>query len=351
VYSAGQQVVSPGNDVVSAKTTHTSGGSFTAANWNLSSTFAAFDSGYSLLAPGSSALWAYQNVVIGNGAMPLAAAGSQQVAIGYRALQAAADDGSGLRNGSNTAVGAYALQSSVSNQNTAVGSQAQQFNVGTVTTGISNCAFGDQALLRNVNGNSNNAFGVQALANTTVDGNTAFGHEALQQDTTGASNSAFGYLAGLSVTTGNLNTIIGNSAAYQGTGVVSALTTGSSNVFVGSGAGINSGTQPSNATAVGKGSLVGSSLATAIGAMATATASGSIAIGVDSGGTAAVAASTNLAVIGTDNHTVQVGKFAINSAATTTTAPGAGGAGALPATPAGYVTVIIAGTSRKIPYY
>lgn len=42
---------------------------------------------------------------------------------------------------------------------------------------------------------------------------------------------------------------------------------------------------------------------------------------------------------------------AMPHATTTTTAPAAGGAGALPATPAGYVTVHIAGTARKIPYY
>lgn len=36
---------------------------------------------------------------------------------------------------------------------------------------------------------------------------------------------------------------------------------------------------------------------------------------------------------------------------TTTTAPAAGGAGALPATPAGYMTVFINGTARKIAYY
>jgi hypothetical protein len=36
---------------------------------------------------------------------------------------------------------------------------------------------------------------------------------------------------------------------------------------------------------------------------------------------------------------------------TGTTAPSAGGAGALPATPAGYVTVNIGGVNRQIPYY
>ena len=38
-------------------------------------------------------------------------------------------------------------------------------------------------------------------------------------------------------------------------------------------------------------------------------------------------------------------------ALTTTSAPAAGGAGALPATPAGYVTETINGTARKLPYY
>jgi hypothetical protein len=35
----------------------------------------------------------------------------------------------------------------------------------------------------------------------------------------------------------------------------------------------------------------------------------------------------------------------------TTTAPSAGGAAALPATPAGYVMVSINGVNRQIPYY
>lgn len=36
---------------------------------------------------------------------------------------------------------------------------------------------------------------------------------------------------------------------------------------------------------------------------------------------------------------------------TTTTAPAAGGAGALPATPTGYYTQVINGVSRKVAYY
>lgn len=41
----------------------------------------------------------------------------------------------------------------------------------------------------------------------------------------------------------------------------------------------------------------------------------------------------------------------LNQVATTTVAPAAGGAGALPATPAGYFTLRVAGTQRKIAYY
>lgn len=36
---------------------------------------------------------------------------------------------------------------------------------------------------------------------------------------------------------------------------------------------------------------------------------------------------------------------------TTTTAPSAGGAGALPATPAGYITILVDGVARQLPYY
>lgn len=45
------------------------------------------------------------------------------------------------------------------------------------------------------------------------------------------------------------------------------------------------------------------------------------------------------------------GELSLSEVTTTTTAPSAGGAGALPATPAGYMTTIINGTTRQIPYY
>ena len=49
--------------------------------------------------------------------------------------------------------------------------------------------------------------------------------------------------------------------------------------------------------------------------------------------------------------TVELPRLKITQATTSTTSPAAGGAGALPATPLGYVTVEIAGGFRKIAYY
>jgi len=58
---------------------------------------------------------------------------------------------------------------------------------------------------------------------------------------------------------------------------------------------------------------------------------------------------------GTADPTIYIGavgsSLGIGGAATQTTAPAAGGAAALPATPAGYVSIAIEGTVRRIPYY
>jgi hypothetical protein len=45
------------------------------------------------------------------------------------------------------------------------------------------------------------------------------------------------------------------------------------------------------------------------------------------------------------------GQMSLPSVTVTSTAPVAGGAGALPATPAGYMAVTIAGVARRIPFY
>lgn len=70
---------------------------------------------------------------------------------------------------------------------------------------------------------------------------------------------------------------------------------------------------------------------------------------IDSGGGGAI----NLRVggLGASLTIDGAGKLVLMNQTIGTTSPAAGGAGALPATPAGYVTVPINGTSRQIPYY
>jgi hypothetical protein len=63
--------------------------------------------------------------------------------------------------------------------------------------------------------------------------------------------------------------------------------------------------------------------------------------------TVAVAASNVLVV---DKDASGNGRVAV-AVASTTSAPAAGGAGALPATPAGYMTITVNGVARQIPYY
>lgn len=52
-----------------------------------------------------------------------------------------------------------------------------------------------------------------------------------------------------------------------------------------------------------------------------------------------------------DNSGVRITGTVRMDVATQTTSPSAGGAGALPATPAGYMTINVGGTDRKVPYY
>lgn len=59
---------------------------------------------------------------------------------------------------------------------------------------------------------------------------------------------------------------------------------------------------------------------------------------------------------GTGGATVVVkiladGRVDFHNVPNTTTAPGAGGAGALPATPAGYMTIQVGGADKKVPFY
>jgi trimeric autotransporter adhesin len=113
----------------------------------------------------------FQNVIIGNNAMPGAQGGD----------------------GGNTAIGQSALASN--------------------STGAFNTATGLQALLSNTSGFNNNATGVNALiSNTTGYGNVAMGRDALVANTTGAYNTGLGQSAGYGNTAGNFNTFLGYGA-------------------------------------------------------------------------------------------------------------------------------------------
>lgn len=70
---------------------------------------------------------------------------------------------------------------------------------------------------------------------------------------------------------------------------------------------------------------------------------------VASGGTGTIGQGTLEIIGGTTKLTTT--NVNLQSVATATTVGAAGGASALPATPLGYITIQIAGTNRKIPYY
>ena len=156
----------------------------------------------------------------------------------------------------NVAVGATALvENTTGVGNVAVGDDALSGN----TTGGENTALGDVALMDNTTGSGNVAVGSEALAYSTVaswqllgantavgyrtleytgapwvtglggDGNTAVGDRAMLYNVDGSFNCAFGLLAlssDISVNNGSRNTAIGNRAGFN-------LLEGSGNVYIG----------------------------------------------------------------------------------------------------------------------
>jgi|SRR5579885_14090 hypothetical protein len=118
----------------------------------------------------------------------------------------------------NTGVGAGALALNTAELNTATGAAALILN----TTGANNTANGAGAMVWN-NGNNNTAVGALALYNnghdaTSGDSNNAFGSNALFNNTSGSCNTAIGDHALFSNTTGQNNIAVGCSAGSEATG-------------------------------------------------------------------------------------------------------------------------------------
>lgn len=196
-----------------------------------------------------------------------ASIGTQNTAIGFWALR------SNTTGFANIAIGAGTLdQNTTGHHNTANGAFSLSRNI----EGIDNTATGTSALFSNTTGNYNTANGVGALSgNTTGEYNTANGMSASGYNSTGSFNTTTGYRSLFKNTTGNYNTAIGFETLY--------FTIGSSNIAVGTWAG-NTNTQGNNNTFVGdQADASGSDYtnATAIGSGAVVTASNKVRIGND----------------------------------------------------------------------
>jgi hypothetical protein len=146
------------------------------------------------------------------------------------------------------------------------------------TTGQRNSFFGSGAGFENISGNDNSFFGFNSgLRVTTGSANSTFGVSAGSANLTGVNNSIYGYEAGLFATT--------NDNSFFGKGSGRSTTSGSSNSFFGVDAGITNTTGINN-SALGRGANVGAgnlSFATAIGSGSVVGTSNTITLGRSSG--------------------------------------------------------------------
>lgn len=146
--------------------------------------------------------------------------GSQNVAVGYRAI------GGTCTGNNNVAVGVDAgIGMSSATNNVAVGAHSLYSN----STADYNTAVGSQALYAATTGNKNVAVGYQALHTITdKNGNTAVGYEAGKPHT-GANNTLIGYQAGAVANSGDNNIVIGKEAYTSTTSVSNEITLGNGN--------------------------------------------------------------------------------------------------------------------------
>ena len=213
------------------------------------------------------------NTAVGVGAAANNTTGSYNTALGYQALV------SSTTTSNNTAVGYQALLNIATANSVAVGSLAGKLT----TTGGGLVAIGYAALTSNTTGVSNTAVGTSynvgaALQNNTTGGfNVAVGEGSLYSNTTASGNTAVGYQAGYSNTASGNSVYVGYQAGYGSTGAQNVgvgsnipgfynaplySTTGSGNTAIGPGAGggITSGSTniAIGSTAMANGPVTGS---------------------------------------------------------------------------------------------
>jgi len=200
------------------------------------------------VAVGDSALYSIQttasaNTAVGGQAMYSNTTGYFNTAMGYEPLRA---NTTGYMN---IGIGYRALYNANSHNNLALGNTALYSNtsgydnVGLghgsmyhMATGRKNVSVGNYAFYYNTAGWFNTAVGNEAMlgqSGFTGHGNTALGNFSLYYlDSTAGYNTGLGYYAGMSITTGSSNVVIGP-------GVASAvLTTGASNILIGTSASV-----------------------------------------------------------------------------------------------------------------
>ena len=131
--------------------------------------------------------------------------GSHNISLGYQSLY------KNISGNKNIAVGSYALYYSNyigDNFNIAIGDHSSYFN----TTGARNTSIGAFSLYSNSTGNFNIGIGYYALYDCTSSNNTAVGYSALIINT-GSDNTALGYNIAQHLTSGSNNIFIGSGVA------------------------------------------------------------------------------------------------------------------------------------------
>jgi len=153
-----------------------------------------------------------RNIAIGDSAMRSVTTGTNNLAIGYRALQNFTAPSS---TGDNVAIGSFSLQNCTTCfDNFAFGGNALRDLVG----GNENFAIGKNTMLKATSAGNNIAIGAQAMSNgiVTGSGNIGIGKSTLDAITSATNNIAIGSTTLQLITTSN-NTFVGVASGTTGT--------------------------------------------------------------------------------------------------------------------------------------